>query len=74
MSDSNQTLDDFLRVLRASGLVDAARIEQTLLPWKDSDDRLPLAAEPVPEGLIAAFVDAGLLTPWQVDQLRKGRH
>ena len=30
MSDSTQTLDDFLRVLRASGLVDPAKIDQAL--------------------------------------------
>ena len=74
MSDSPQTLDDFLRVLRASGLIDAARIDQALVPWKDSDGQLPLGGEPAPEALVAGFLDAGLLTPWQLDQLRKGRH
>jgi len=74
MSDSTQTLDDFLRVLRASGLVDAAKIDQALAPWTDTEGRLPLGEEPVPEGLVAALVESGQLTPWQVDQLRKGRH
>ena len=74
MSDASQTLDDFLRVLRASGLIDAARIDQALTPWKDSDGGVPLGAEPVPEAFVAGLIDAGLLTPWQVDQLRKGRH
>lgn len=74
MSDSSQTLDDFLRVLRASGLVDAGKIDQALAPWMDTEGRLPLGAEPVPEGLVAALIESGQLTPWQVDQLRKGRH
>ena len=74
MSDSTQTLDDFLRVLRASGLVDAAKIGQALAPWTDAEGGLPLGGEPVPEALVTSLIDAGQLTPWQVDQLRKGRH
>jgi serine/threonine-protein kinase len=74
MSDSTQTLDDFLRVLRASGLVDAARIDQALAPWTNAEGRHPLGNEPVPEGFVTSLIDSGQLTPWQVDQLRKGRH
>lgn len=74
MSDSPQTLDDFLRVLRSSGLVDTARIDAELAPWRDAQGALPLGGEPVPEAFVGALVEAGLLTPWQVDQLRKGRH
>ena len=74
MSDSSQTLDDFLRVLRASGLVDSGKIDKALAPWMDTEGRLPLGDEPVPEGLIAALIESGQLTPWQVEQLRKGRH
>lgn len=74
MSDSTQTLDDFLRVLRSSGLVDAARIDAELAPWREADGRLPGGSEPVPEAFVAALVEGGLLTAWQVEQLRKGRH
>ena len=74
MSDSTQTLDDFLRVLRASGLVDPAKIDQALSPWTNAEGRLPLGGEPVPEGLVTVLVESRQLTPWQVDQLRKGRH
>ena len=56
MSDSSQTLDDFLRVLRASGLVDAGKIDKALAPWMDTEGRLPLGDEPVPEGLVAALI------------------
>ena len=74
MSDSTQTLDDFLRVLRASGLVDPAKIDQALSPWTNAEGRLPLGGEPVPEGFVTVLVESRQLTPWQVDQLRKGRH
>ena len=74
MSESPQTLDDFLRVLRSSGLVDPARIDAELAPWRDSRGGIPAGGEPVPEAFVEALVGTGLLTPWQVDQLRKGRH
>lgn len=74
MSDSPQTLDDFLRVLRSSGLVEPGRIDAELAPWRDADGAIPLAGEPVPDAFVAGLVEGGLLTTWQVDQLRKGRH
>lgn len=61
-------------MLRSSGLVDPARIDSELAPWRDASGALPLGGEPVPEAFVGALVEAGLLTPWQVDQLRKGRH
>ena len=60
MSDSPQTLDDFLRVLRSSGLVDPDRIDAELAPWRDGDGAIPLGAEPVPDAFVAALVDGGL--------------
>ncbi len=62
-----QSLDEFLRVARASGLVDDARLDAVAAPWKG-------AAGPVPPGLVQALLEAELLTQWQIDQLRKGRH
>jgi len=67
MSDTVQTIDDFLRVIRKSGLVDEPRLAAAVAAW-------PNPTQPVPEGLVRALIDGGLLTQWQVDQLRKGRH
>ena len=69
MSDATppvQTLPEFLRVLRASGLVP----EDSLAPLAD-----PLRDEsgPVPESLTTALVEGQLLTQWQLEQLRKGK-
>ena len=69
MSDATppvQTLPEFLRVLRASGLVP----EDSLAPLAD-----PLRDEsgPVPEALTTALVEGQLLTEWQLEQLRKGK-
>lgn len=74
MSDSEQTLDDFLRVLRASGLMDPDRIDQALAPWKDQSGEVHLGASPVPAAFHKALLDSSQLTAWQLDQLRKGRH
>ena len=70
MTDSPQppqSVADFLRVLRASGLVPEERLSEAVKPWRD-------AAGPVPDELMSALVDADLLTPWQIEQLRKGKH
>jgi len=67
MSDTVQTIDDFLRVIRKSGLVEEPRLAAAIAAW-------PNPTQPVPEGLVRALIDGGLLTQWQVDQLRKGRH
>ena len=65
-------MDDFLRVTRASGLVDSDRLDEAVAPWKDGTGKG--VAGPVPEACIQAIIDRGLLTNWQMDQLRKGRH
>jgi serine/threonine protein kinase len=62
-----QSIDDFLKVLRASGLVEESRLEKVIEPWR-------AASGPVPEELPAALIDAELITPWQFEQLRKGKH
>jgi serine/threonine protein kinase len=66
-STSTQTLEDFLRVARASGLVDAAKLDEAVAPWTE-------LTGPVPEDCIQTLIDRGLLTAWQLEQLRKGRH
>ena len=66
MSDPVQTIDEFLNVVRTSGLVEPGPLDETVAPWR-------AGAGPVPEACIQALVDKGLLTPWQLDQLRKGK-
>jgi len=60
-------MDEFLRVTRMSGLVDSDRLDEAVAAWKG-------VTGPVPEACIQALIDRGLLTSWQMDQLRKGRH
>ena len=67
MAESTQSLADFLRVLQASGLVEPSRLAAATAPWRDT-------AGPVPDDLLEALAAASLLTPGQIEQLRKGRH
>lgn len=67
MSASVKTIDDFVQIIQRSGLVDEARLEQALAAWPDR-------SLPLPDDLPQALVAANLLTDWQVEQLRKGRH
>jgi serine/threonine-protein kinase len=67
MAEPVRTTADFLAVLRKSGLVEETRLVETAAGWPDH-------AADLPEALPEAFVAAGLLTHWQVDQLRKGKH
>jgi serine/threonine-protein kinase len=68
MSDTVQSVAEFLDVVRKSGLVEHERLAAAAAPWSDA------AAGPVPDDLVQALLDAELLTQWQVDQLRKGKH
>jgi serine/threonine protein kinase len=67
MAEPVHTIEQFIAVARKSELVDTARLEAACEPWPDR-------SAPLPDELVAALVDGGLLTRWQVDQLRKGRH
>ena len=67
MPEAVQTIDDFLRMVRKSGLVDEDRLAETVAPWPD-------VSAPLPQPLIDALIAADLLTDWQVEQLRRGRH
>ena len=70
-------MEDFLRVARASGLVDSARLDEAVAAWKDGsgkDDTGKGDQGPVPEACIQSLIDEGLLTNWQMEQLRRGRH
>ena len=65
MAEAVTTIEEFLTVVRKSGLVDDARLEQACADWTDR-------AQPVSDELVRHLVDTELLTQWQVDQLRKG--
>jgi serine/threonine protein kinase len=62
-----QTFGEFLRVARASGLVEPDLLDEAVAPWKG-------VTGAVPEDCIQTLLDRGLLTGWQMEQLRKGRH
>lgn len=69
MSDATlpvQTLPDFLKVLRASGLVPEDRLSPLVEPFREDTG-------PVPDALATALVEGELLTQWQLEQLRKGK-
>jgi len=65
--ESIDTIAAFLEVVRKSGLIDDARLEKAVAAWPDR-------ATPLPGELVQALIDQGLLTSWQADQLRKGKH
>jgi len=65
--DSIDTIAAFLDVVRKSGLIDDARLEEAVAAWPDH-------AAALPGELVQVLIDQNLLTPWQADQLRKGRH
>lgn len=67
MSREAATIEDFLTVLRKSGLVEASQVDQLAAPWKG-------ATGPLPDALPEAFKKADLLTDWHIRQLRKGKH
>ncbi|MFM1995806.1 MAG: hypothetical protein RLZZ111_193 [Planctomycetota bacterium] len=60
------SIDGFVRLVRASGLVTADDLEAAIQPWTDGSG-------PLPDALPKELVARGLLTDWQVEQLRKGR-
>ncbi len=67
MSREAVTIEEFLAVLRKSGLVEAPRVDKVAAPWQG-------ATGPLPDALPEAFKQADLLTEWQIRQLRKGKH
>jgi serine/threonine protein kinase len=67
MSAPVQSVDEFLQVVRRSGLVEDARLTAAVEPW------IAHAGLP-PEPMLQALTAAGLLTRWQIEQLLKGRY
>lgn len=66
MTDSPQTTPDFLKTLRASGLVPAEKLEPIIAAYFDETG-------PVPEELVETLLAQDLITRWQLAQLRKGK-
>ncbi len=67
MAEPVHTIADFLTVVRKSGLLSEGQLTEATAAWPDPTLELP-------DELPAALIDAGLLTAWQVKQLRKGKH
>jgi len=67
MSDASPTIASFLETVRKSGLLDAARLDEATTAWPDR-------SLPLPDELVQSLIDTELLTKWQTDQLRRGRH
>lgn len=67
MSAPVQSVDEFLQVVRRSGLVQEDRLVATVEPW------IGHAGLP-PEPMLKALTDSELLTRWQIEQLLKGRY
>ena len=67
MAEPVRSIADFLAVVRRSGLVEESRLAQVAAGWPDT-------AADLPDELPQALIDAALLTHWQADQLRKGKH
>jgi serine/threonine protein kinase len=61
------TIDDFLDLVRKSGLVADERLDEVVASWPDH-------AAALPDELVQAIIDRELLTRWQADQLLKGRY
>jgi serine/threonine-protein kinase len=66
-SQPEQTVPEFIRLVTLSGLVEQDALEKTVAPWA-------AAKGPLPAELPAALVAADLLTEWQIEQIRKGKH
>lgn len=68
---SKPTFDTFLDLVRRSGLVERDQLDGVLLDLKQRADGRP---NNDPDLLAEKLTDAGLLTPWQCEKLREGRH
>ena len=67
MAEPVRSIADFLAVTRKSGLIEDDRLASAVASWTDTTAELP-------DELPQALIDASLLTQWQVEQLRKGKH
>ncbi len=68
---SKQRADSFVNLVRASGLVPDGQLDRALAELQKQSGGMPVNNA----GQIAVhLVDKGLLTQWQSDRLREGRH
>lgn len=66
MKDNASSTDEFLKTLKASGLVSDEKIAFIC-------NQLNTGSEPVADTLIETLLSEDLLTPWQINQLQKGK-
>ncbi|MEO1992189.1 MAG: serine/threonine-protein kinase [Pirellulales bacterium] len=66
MKDTASSTPEFLKTLQASGLVSSEKIQALCT-------RLNTGSEPAAETLIETLLSEDLLTPWQINQLQKGK-
>ncbi|OHB79407.1 MAG: hypothetical protein A2V98_13145, partial [Planctomycetes bacterium RBG_16_64_12] len=68
---ARRTVDNFLDLVRRSGLVERDQLERVLLHLKKEADRKPITD---PDYVALRLVEAGLLSRWQCEKLLEGRH
>ncbi|KKK46291.1 hypothetical protein LCGC14_3164130, partial [marine sediment metagenome] len=64
-------VDTFLDLLRRTGLVEKDQLDGVLLDFKREADGKPLKDT---DAVAEKLIDAGLLTRWQCEKLKEGRH
>lgn len=67
MAEAVHTIADFLSVVRKSGLVNENQLTEVVAALTDT-------SAPLRDEWVQSLIDAGLLTQWQIDQLRRGKH
>ncbi len=67
MSQPVSSINDFVALLRKSGLAEVSKIDEVVASFDNLDS-------PVTDKVTNAFLDAKLITTWHLKQLLKGKH
>ncbi len=67
----NEKVDNFIEVLLASRLVNSDQVDRALSALQKENDGMPVTNV---AQICVYLVDNGLLTEWQADKLKEGRH
>ncbi len=67
MSPSVSTINDFVKILRKSGLAEASKIDEVVASLDNLES-------PLTDEVTNAFLKAKLITTWHLKQLLKGKH
>ena len=67
MSPSVSSINDFVKILRKSGLAEASKIDEVVASLDNLDS-------PLTDEVTNAFLNANLITTWHLKQLLKGKH